>query len=49
VEVKVGLDRFERRDIEVGLSDGIKIEVKSGVDAGAEIKVPRNGPGETKP
>ena len=33
VEIKVGPDKFERRDISVGISDGIKIEVKDGVDA----------------
>lgn len=45
VEVKVAPDRFERRNLEVGISDGIKIEVKSGVDADAEIKVPSTSPG----
>ncbi|HTJ81605.1 MAG TPA: efflux RND transporter periplasmic adaptor subunit, partial [Polyangiaceae bacterium] len=44
VEVKTGPTTFERRDISVGISDGIKIEVKDGIDADAEIKVPEMGP-----
>ncbi len=44
VEVKVADGKFERRDLTVGISDGIKIEVKDGVDADAEIKVPQMGP-----
>ncbi len=31
---------FERRDVEVGLSDGIRIEVVSGLDAEDKIKNP---------
>ena len=46
VEVRVGPDRFERRNIEVGISDGIKIEAKSGVDANDEIKVPEANAGK---
>ncbi|MDI1450928.1 efflux RND transporter periplasmic adaptor subunit [Polyangium sp. 6x1] len=46
VEVKVAVDRFERRNIEVGISDGIKIEVKSGVAANDEIKVPEANAGK---
>lgn len=49
VEVKIGPDQFERRDLEVGISDGIKIEVKSGVDASAEIKVPSRNTAADKP
>ena len=48
VEVKVGPDKFERRDIVVGVSDGIKIELKEGVDASAEIKVPSMAPPSAK-
>ncbi|MCA9676767.1 MAG: efflux RND transporter periplasmic adaptor subunit [Kofleriaceae bacterium] len=42
VEVEVGKQTFERRDVELGLSDGINVEVKSGVAAGDKIKVPAN-------
>jgi HlyD family secretion protein len=49
VEVMVGPDKFERRDLEVGISDGIKVEVKSGVDAAAEIKVPSRNAAAEKP
>jgi HlyD family secretion protein len=38
VEVEVAPQQFERRDIEVGLSDGIKIEVKSGLTKDDAIK-----------
>jgi HlyD family secretion protein len=44
VEVEVSPQVFERRKIEVGLSDGIHIEVKSGLDAGAKLK---RGPAPT--
>jgi HlyD family secretion protein len=44
VELVVGPNRFEHRDIEVGISDGIVIEVKSGIDAGSEIKLPNLDP-----
>lgn len=40
VEVEVAPKKFERRTVEVGLSDGMMIEVKSGVDANAAIKDP---------
>lgn len=39
VEVKVGEDQYERREIETGLSDGIIVEIKSGLEKGDEIKV----------
>jgi HlyD family secretion protein len=39
VEVKVGDQEFDKRLIETGLSDGIMIEVLSGVDTTALIKV----------
>jgi HlyD family secretion protein len=39
VEVKIGEDEFERKDIEIGLSDGINAEVISGVTEEDEIKV----------
>jgi HlyD family secretion protein len=38
VEVEVSPQVFEKRKIEVGLSDGINIEVKSGLDSGAKLK-----------
>jgi len=39
VEVKVGDQKFERRDLKLGLSDGINVEVLKGVTAKDEIKV----------
>ncbi|MDR6300187.1 efflux RND transporter periplasmic adaptor subunit [Mesonia maritima] len=39
VEVKTGEQEFERRDIELGISDGIQVEVKSGLSKEDEIKV----------
>lgn len=39
VEVKTGDKKFERRNIELGISDGIYVEVKSGLDKDAQIKV----------
>jgi HlyD family secretion protein len=38
VEVEVAPQRFERRAVEVGLSDGIHIEVTRGIDAGVKLK-----------
>ena len=39
VEVQVGDQKFERRDIEIGISDGIFVHVKSGIKASDKIKV----------
>ena len=39
VEVLVGPQLFERRDVELGISDGIDVEVKSGVSIDDKIKV----------
>ncbi len=39
VEVEVGDQKFEKRDIELGLSNGIFVEVKSGVSKTDKIKV----------
>lgn len=39
VEVEVGDQKFERRDVQLGISDGINVEVKSGISAGDRIKV----------
>ena len=39
VEVMVGDQKFERREVELGVSDGIDVEVKSGVSKDDSIKV----------
>ena len=39
VEISTGDQKFERRDIELGISDGIHVEVKSGLDLSDKIKV----------
>ncbi|TRZ45769.1 efflux RND transporter periplasmic adaptor subunit [Robertkochia solimangrovi] len=39
VEVVVGDQKFERKDVELGLSDGINVEIKSGVTESDKIKV----------
>ena len=39
VEVKIDSMKYERRNIETGLSDGIQIQVLSGVEIGDDIKV----------
>ncbi|MBZ9778637.1 efflux RND transporter periplasmic adaptor subunit [Psychroflexus sp. CAK8W] len=39
VEIEVGEQKFEKRMVELGLSDGINVEVKSGVSKGDKIKV----------
>ncbi|NGX83352.1 efflux RND transporter periplasmic adaptor subunit [Aequorivita sp. KMM 9714] len=39
VEIMVGDQKFERKDVELGISDGIDVEVKSGVSEGDAIKV----------
>jgi len=39
VEVQVADQKFERRDIEVGISDGINVEVLSGLSKEDQIKV----------
>lgn len=39
VEVMVGDQKFERRDVELGVSDGIDVEVKSGISKDDNIKV----------
>lgn len=39
VEVEVGDQKFERREIELGISDGIQVEVKSGISETDKIKV----------
>ena len=39
VEVKTGEKQFERRDISLGISDGIHVEVLEGISMDDEIKV----------
>ncbi len=43
VEVKTGDRAFEKRQVELGLSDGIKVEVISGLDDSSEVKVQTKG------
>jgi HlyD family secretion protein len=42
VEVETLPQTFIRRDVKLGLSDGIKVEILSGVTANDKIKVPDN-------
>lgn len=39
VEVQIGDQKFERREVELGTSDGIHVEIISGISAGEKIKV----------
>lgn len=39
VEIKTGEQKYNRRDVKLGLSDGIKVQVISGVEPGDAIKV----------
>jgi HlyD family secretion protein len=39
VEIKTGEQTFERRDIELGISDGINVEIISGITIEDEIKI----------
>jgi len=39
VEVEIGDQKFERKDLELGISDGIFVEVKSGISKTDRIKV----------
>ncbi len=39
VEVAIGDQKFERKDLELGISDGIFVEVKSGISKTDKIKV----------
>jgi HlyD family secretion protein len=46
VEVETAPQTFEKRDVKLGLSDGIKVEVLEGVAKTDKIKIPENaGPG----
>ena len=39
VEIVVGEQKFERRDVEIGLSDGVNVELISGISMEDKIKV----------
>lgn len=39
VEVETGENEFEKRELELGVSDGINVEIVSGIDEDAKIKV----------
>ena len=39
VEIETGNQKFERKDIEIGLSDGINVEVLSGLSMDTKIKI----------
>ena len=39
VEVKVGDREFEKRQVKLGLSDGIQVEIVSGIDSTTQVKV----------
>lgn len=39
VEVEIGDQKFERKDIELGISDGINVEIKGGITKDDKIKV----------
>ena len=41
IEVKVGEREFERKQVDLGLSDGIQVEVVSGVDTTTQVRVKR--------
>lgn len=43
VEVKTGDRSFEKREVQLGLSDGIKVEVINGLDGSNEVKVQTKG------
>ena len=43
VEVETGKQKFQRKDITLGVSDGIYVEVKSGLKASDKIKVWNQG------
>ncbi len=39
VEIEVGEQKFERKDVELGISDGINVEIKTGISNSDKIKV----------
>ena len=38
VEISTGDQKFERRDIEIGISDGVNVEIVSGLDENDDVK-----------
>jgi len=42
IEVQVGDQEFEKQEVEVGLSDGVTIEVLNGVDTTTQVKVQKS-------
>jgi len=46
VEVETAPQKFEKRPVELGLSDGINIEVLGGIDADTQLKAPTNAGAE---
>jgi HlyD family secretion protein len=44
VEVQVGPGQFERREVKLGLSDGLKVEVLSGVTSADVLRKPKRTP-----
>ncbi len=42
VEIETGDQSFERRDLEIGLSDGIHVEIMSGIDQDDAVKKPQS-------
>jgi HlyD family secretion protein len=49
VEIETSPQTFARKDVKLGLSDGIKVEVLGGVTAADKIKIPDNaGPAKTE-
>ncbi len=49
VEVQTSNQRFEKRFLDVGLSDGIHIEVKNGIETDARLKQITGAPGSGPP
>ena len=39
VEVAVGDQKFERKEVEIGISDGVNIEIISGITEEEDVKV----------
>ncbi len=39
VEVEVGDQKFERKDVEIGISDGINVEIVSGISEDDKVKI----------
>jgi HlyD family secretion protein len=48
VEIETAPQHFEKREVELGLSDGVHVEVKSGVGKDERIKKPESEGGERK-